>query len=68
MTDSNDFVADGFKRAQRANEPAIREQVESEFAALLNNATWLKRREIRKQIEAEINRRCDELAPPDALY
>lgn len=68
MTDSKKFVADGFHRSRLVNEPEIRKQVEAEFAPKLANANWLQRWKIRKQIDAEIDRRCDGLASPDALY
>lgn len=68
MNEQNQFVSDGYDRARDANEPAIRAQVEAELAYQMKTATWIERRKLRKQIEAEINRRCDELAPPDANY
>ena len=68
MTDSNGFVADGYERARSANEPAVRQETESKYAAQIANASWLQQRKLRKQIEIEIEQQLDELAPPDALY
>lgn len=68
MQESNGFVEDGYFRLQHANAPAIRAIVETEYADLIENANWFQRRRLRKQIESEIKRRCDEIGPPDALY
>ena len=68
MSDSEGFTSGGYEQHRALHEPAIREGVESEFATKLENASWLQRRKIRKQIEAEINRQCDKLVPPDSLY
>ena len=68
MPDSEGFTAGGYEQHRALHEPAIRERVEAEFANMLENASWFQRRKIRKQIEGEINRQCDELVPPDSLY
>lgn len=62
------FIVDGRDRAGKALEPSIRAQVEGEFAELIQNATFLRRIVLRRQITAEVKRRLDEQAPPDALY
>jgi hypothetical protein len=62
------FVADGYLRAREANEPRIRLQVGEEFATQLSNAPFWRWFLLRRQIEREITRRMDTVAPPDALY
>lgn len=64
----NGFVEDGRRRAQSAAEPAIRAEVEREFAAQLQQASFLKRSWVRRRIEREIKRRVAEKAPGDGLY
>lgn len=68
MTESDGFLSDGYSNLRSVYEQEIRNQVEAEFAPKLENARWLERRRLKKQIENEIDRRCDERAPPDALY
>ncbi|MBN1908215.1 MAG: hypothetical protein JW818_00615 [Pirellulales bacterium] len=48
--------------------PEIREQVELEYADRLDQASWLGRLRLRREIDREIARRTREQAPPDALY
>lgn len=62
------FVADGQQRAVAAVEPEIREEVARRYAERLEDANWLERREIRRQMEAEITARVNAAAPPEALY
>jgi hypothetical protein len=62
------FVADGCERARRALEPAIRAEVEQEFAAELRQAPFWRRYWVRRKIQGEIERRIAAAAPPDALY
>ncbi len=64
----NGFVADGYERARDANQPIVRAEVEREFAAKLRNASSADQKRIRGEIECEIERRLNALAPPDALY
>jgi len=68
MHNSSEFVADGEDRIRDANESVVRNQIESKYADQLNNASWLQRRKLKKQIRNEIKDRLDELAPPDAMY
>ena len=68
MTDSNRIVADGYERVRAANEPAVRQQIESKYADRIARASWWQRRKLRKQIEIDIAQRLDEFAPPDALF
>ena len=68
MDDRNGFVADGYDRARDANEPIVRAEVESEFAVRLSNASTADQKRIRGEIEREIEKRLNALAPPDALY
>ena len=62
------FVADGCRRARAAIEPQVRAEVQREFASELENASFLKRVRLRRQMEREIQRRVEAMAPPDALY
>ena len=62
------FVADGCRRARAAIEPRVRADVEREFAGKLENASFLKRLRLRRQMEREIQRRVEAMAPSDALY
>lgn len=68
MTDSEGFHADGYESLVDKHLDEVRPQVELEFAARLEEAGWLKRWRIKKQMENEITKRLDALAPPDALY
>ena len=68
MDDPNGFIADGHDRARDANEPIVRSDVEREFASMLEGASRAEQKQIRDQMEREINRRLNDLAPPDALY
>ena len=68
MTEPDGFFPGGYSRLRGVYEEEIRNQVEAEFAPKLEGASWLERRKLRKQIENEIDRRCDERASPDALY
>lgn len=64
----SDFVADGYGRAWSAVEPAVREQVEREFAAKWNASGVVGRWFLLRQIEREIIRRIELKAPEDAFY
>ncbi len=66
---SEGIVADGYNRACAALEPAIRAEVRKEFAERLENASFLERLRLRREMAAEIERRVRAKAPPpDALY
>ncbi len=62
------FVVDGYSRAWNAMEPEIRFQVEREFHAELQSASFFKRLLVRHKMRHEVARRIHETAPPDALY
>ena len=64
MDDRKGFVADGYVRARDANQPIVRAEVEREFAARLGSASTADQ----KKIRAEIEKRLNALAPPDAFY
>lgn len=62
------FVADGLGRARAALEPAVREQVEGEFATEWNASSLVHRWFLQRRMEREIARRLEMQAPRDALY
>ena len=68
QADDTGFVQDGTQRAHDAIEPAIREQVELEYADPLNAASLIQRYKLRCELSKEIQRRIDTQSPPDALY
>ena len=68
MTKSNGIVAGGYWRARKAVAPQIREAVQAEYAARLQQASPAERRRLERELEREIERRIREKAPPDALY
>jgi hypothetical protein len=50
-------------------EVELRREVEAEFAGQMAAATgWFDRWRMRRRMDAEIERRMSEKAPPDALY
>lgn len=67
-TDNSHFVADGRGRAWTAIEPAVREQVEEEFAAEWNASSVVHRWFLQRRIDREVARRIEIKAPRDALY
>ncbi len=66
--DKLSIVADGHSRARRAQEDAIRTEVEQSYAPPLRDASWWRRPWIRRRIEREVRRRLGRAAPPGALY
>lgn len=68
MADLNGFLADGYWRAYEGSEPIIRAEVEREFSDRLRIASAAEERLIREEMEIEIAKRLNKLAPPDALY
>ena len=69
MDNRHGFVADGHARARNANKQVVRAEVELEFADQFNNASTAgQKKRIRVEIEREIEKRLNALAPPDALY
>ena len=62
------FVVDGCERAWVAIKPEIRIEVEREYSARLETASFLERWRIRREMKAEIGRRIRDQAPLDALY
>lgn len=67
-SDRDHFVAGGCNRARKALRVAIRRQVEAEFAEAWTASGWFRRWWLRRKIRAEVARRLDKSAPPDALY
>ncbi len=70
MSDANNqgFVADGYERARVAVYPKIRAQVRNEFDERLTNASFAERVRLQREMNQEIKRRINTVAPPDALY
>jgi hypothetical protein len=64
----NGFLFDGCERAQAAVRLAIREQVTAEYAEAFATASFWDRLRLWREIEREVARRVNKLAPPDALY
>jgi hypothetical protein len=62
------FVFDGCKRARAAAMDSIRAEVEREFAERLANANVLQRYWLWRQMDREIERRLERLAPSGGLY
>jgi hypothetical protein len=62
------FVDDGYSRACQAVSEQVSAEVEQEFAERLQQASFIKRCRIRREIAQEIERRIHASAPPDALY
>ena len=68
MKEPDRFVVDGRERLRSAHEQNIRVEIELQYADQMASASWFKRRKIRKQIEAELQSRLDDRAPPEASY
>jgi hypothetical protein len=62
------FVEDGKRRAAIGSEPEIRQAVELEFQAQLQDASPWRRFCIRREMEREVRSRVRRAAPSDALY
>ena len=62
------IVADGCGRARDAAEPAIRTQVEREYAQRLAAASPLQRLLLRREMRRQIASRVEQVAPLDGLY
>jgi hypothetical protein len=63
------FHADGDMRLHQAIEPAIRAEVEREFAErLAGAASWWRRWTVRREIEREIGKRLRQKASEYTLY
>jgi len=67
LSDSG-FEADGCDRLRHKVEPAIRAEVEAEYAERIASAGLWRRWRVIREMENEIRRRTDESAPPTALY
>ncbi len=63
-----EFIPDGYGRARRAVENAVRQQVVAEFAGRPQPATLWGRIQAWRAIEREVHRRIGKLAPPAAHY
>ncbi|MEX0613586.1 MAG: hypothetical protein WD738_20615 [Pirellulales bacterium] len=48
--------------------PAIRAEVEREYAERLNTAGWFERWRLRREMRREVAKRRDHVAPPSGLY
>ena len=68
MTVPSSFVADGWWRARFASEPIVRAEVTKEFSERLHAAEQPDAERLRIEIEREIDRRLDRIAPANALY
>lgn len=68
MRDQHYIVADGYERARAAELPSIRAQVELEYAERLHAAGWLERIRLRGEMQREVEKRLDRVAPRWALY
>jgi hypothetical protein len=62
------FLFNGHARAQAAIKRQIREQLLAEYADALATASFWGRVRLWREIECEVARRLNKLAPPDALY
>ncbi len=62
------FIEDGCRRARKAMEPEVRREVEEEFSAEWTDSGLVRRWFLLRKINAEVERRLDERAPPKALY
>ena len=66
------FLADGHCRAAEVIEKEVRSQVLTEYAPLLQSASWSRRLLLMRKARREIRRRMEQVlqsrAPPDALY
>jgi hypothetical protein len=62
------FLFNGHARARAAIERQIREQMLAECAAALAAASFWGRVRLWREIECEVARRVNKLAPLDALY
>ena len=62
------FVQDGYRLAYAALEPSVRAAVEAEFAERLAVASLIERWQLRRAMAREVERRLQQMAPPDALY
>ena len=68
MKEPDRFVSDGCERLRGVHEQKLRAEIELQYADQMANSSWFKRRKIRKQIEAELQSKLDDLAPPEASY
>ena len=68
MDKRNGIVAGGHRRSRNASQAIVRTEVDQEYAALLGNASIAEQKRIRDEIELEIEKRLNTLAPPNALY
>jgi hypothetical protein len=57
------FVNDGFKRAYVGIRNQVRFEVEAEYAARLESASFFERRVLKREIRAEFERRVRERLP-----
>ena len=61
-------MEDGWRRLWLKVEPAIRTEVEAEYAERVAAAGFWRRWRVIREMENEIRRRAEESAPPSALY
>lgn len=62
------IVVDGQRRAHSASFDRVRAEVEREFSSALKQAGFMRRMVLRAEMDREITRRMEEIAPPWALY
>jgi hypothetical protein len=67
-THHDHFVADGCQRARAANYETIRMQVEQAYAERLAAAAFCKRWQLRREMQRDLERLLDRVAPPWGLY
>jgi hypothetical protein len=68
MQNIDRFVCNGHERARAAIEPQIRAAVSEEFADRWQAASLWQHFWLRREIEREVNRRLEKVAPSNALY
>jgi len=62
------FVFDGYERARGASIDQVWAEVELEFAERWAAAGWFERLKLKREMQREIERRLDRVAPPWGLY
>lgn len=62
------IIPSGCRRARKASAPAVRAEVENEYASRMREADPKQKRALQRELEKEIERRLKAQAPHDALY
>jgi hypothetical protein len=68
MPENDHFVAGGYERACAAALPQIRAELEREYRERLAAAGWLQRWRLRREMNRQIRKRLDRIAPRWGLY